>query len=203
MAWIILLIMLVPAAILTATYNRLVLARTALKNAFAQIDVLITRRCDLVPNLVEAAGGYLQGERETLEAVIRACNEAYEGLKSAAADPGSRAAVHQLCGADEQLGGALGKVMALVHAHPELRASQAMALLTEELKATDSRVACARRLYNQAVLTYNSDRERFPGSLAAGLFGFEPAYPIEPVRSLLSAPARLVDPRPLQEEEKS
>jgi LemA protein len=193
MAWIVVLILIAPAAILAAAYNRLLLARTALKNAFAQIDVLLTRRYDLVPNLVETARRHLEKEGDTLEAAIRACDEAYQGLKSAADDPGSAAAVHQLAGADVQLDGALGQLMALAQSHPALQASQTMALLAEELHSTDDRVAFARHAYNQAVTTYNSDRERFPGSLAAGLFGFEPAYPLEAVRPSGGQAAQLAD----------
>lgn len=178
MAWIVVLILIAPAAILTAAYNRLVLARTTLKNAFTQIDLLLTRRYDLVPNLLEAARGHL-GEESELTAAIRACDEAYQGLKTAASDPGSASAVRQLARAERQLGSALAQLMALAQSHPQLRSSQTMLLLAEELHATEPRVAFARQTYNQAVSTYNSDRERFPGSVAAGLFGFEPAYPLE------------------------
>jgi LemA protein len=191
MTWMVLLLLIAPAAVFTAAYNRLLTAHIALKNAFAQIDVLLTRRYDLVPNLVETAGGYLKNERDTLEAVIQACEEAYEGLKNAASDPGSATAVHQLTGAEQQLGGALGQIMALANAHPELKSSQIMLQLTEELASADSRVALARQLYNNAVMSYNSDRESFPGSIAAGLFGFKPAYPLELIRSETHKPLRL------------
>jgi LemA protein len=184
MAWIVVLILIAPAAIFTAAYNRLVLARTALKNAFAQIDVLLTRRYDLVPNLVETARDYLENERETLDAVSRACEEAARGLRSAASDPASAAAVHQLSGADGQLEGALGLLMALAQSHPALNASHAMRLLAEELRSAERRVAFARQAYNQAVTTYNSDLGRFPGSVCAGLFGFEPAHPLTITRPL-------------------
>jgi LemA protein len=184
MAWIVVLILIAPAAVFTASYNRLLLARTALKNAFAQIDVLLTRRYGLVPNLVATARRYLEHERDTLEAVIRSCKEAEQGLRRAADDPGSATAVHQLSGADGQLEGALGQLMALAQSHPALKESHAMRLLGEEMRSAERRVAYARQAYNQAVITYNSDRERFPGSVCAGLFGFEPAYPLEITRPL-------------------
>jgi len=191
MGWIVLLLLIAPTAIFTASYNRLLTAHIALKNAFAQIDILLTRRYDLVPNLVESTRGYLRNERDTLEAVIRTCNEAYEGLRNAASDPGSAAAVHQLIGADQQLGRALGQLIALAEAHPDLRSSPMMLQLAEELASAEARVAFARAQYNKAVMTYNSDRESFPGSLAAGLFGFKPAYPLEPGRAPGSQPRML------------
>lgn len=197
MDWIVLLILLAPAAIIMAAYNRLALARTALKNAFAQIDVLLTRRYDLVPNLVESARGALgSSEQQTLEAVVRTCNEAYEGFKGAAGDPGSAAAVRQLSGAEAQLARALSRLMALAQAHPQLKSSQALLLFAEELKSTDSRVAFARRLYNQAVMSYNSDRESFPGSVAAGLFGFGPAYLLASERPPAPRPPARTEPIP-------
>jgi LemA protein len=156
-------------------YNRLVTARNAFKNAFAQIDVQLTRRYDLIPNLVETAKGYMKHERETLEAVITARNSAVSGLKAAASDPGNAAAVAQLSGAEAQLGGALGRLFALAEAYPDLKANQNMMQLSEELTSTENKVAFARQAYNDAVMTYNNAREVFPSSIVAGTFNFAPA----------------------------
>src|ERR1700739_1260067 len=155
-------------------YNNLVSLRNRYKNAYAQIDVQLTRRYDLIPNLVETAKGYMKHERETLEAVIQARNAAYAGLKSGAANPGNAAAVQQLSGADQQLGGALGRLMAVAEAYPDLKANQNMMQLSEELTSTENKVAFARQAYNDAVMTYNNDRETFARSLAANMFGFPP-----------------------------
>jgi len=173
MGWIVLLIILGAIVILVSMYNRLVTSRNAFKNAFAQIDVQLTRRYDLVPNLVEIAKGYLKHERETLEAVIRARNNAIEGLKVAAADPGNIAAVQQLSGADAQLSGALGRLFALAEAYPDLKANQNMMQLSEELTSTENKVAFARQAYNDAVMGYNNQREVFPSSVVAGMFNFQ------------------------------
>ena len=156
-------------------YNGLVTARNAFKNAFAQIDVQLTRRYDLIPNLVEIAKGYMKHERETLEAVIQARNSALAGLKAASADPGNAAAVAQLSGAEAQLGGALGRLFALAEAYPDLKANQNMMQLSEELTSTENKVAFARQAYNDAVMTYNNAREVFPSSVVAGMFNFAPA----------------------------
>jgi LemA protein len=160
-------------------YNRLVTARNAFKNAFAQIDVQLTRRYDLIPNLVETAKGYLKHERETLEAVIAARNTAVAGLKAAASNPGNAAAVEQLAGADAGLGGALGRLFALAESYPDLKANTNMMQLSEELASTENRVAFARQAFNDAVMGYNNAREMFPNSLLAGTFGFEPARLLE------------------------
>jgi LemA protein len=158
-------------------YNRLVTARNTFKNAFAQIDVQLTRRYDLIPNLVETAKGYMKHERETLEAVIAARNAAYSGLKAAAADPTNAQALQQLSGAENQLGGAMGRLMVSVEAYPDLKANQNMMQLSEELTSTENRVAFARQAFNDAVLTYNNLREVFPNSLIAG--SFAPAQLLE------------------------
>jgi LemA protein len=179
MGWIVLLLLIAIALVFTSAYNRLVMARNAFKNAFAQIDVQLTRRYDLIPNLVETAKGYLKHERETLEAVIRARNAAYAGLKVAASDPGNAAAVQHLSGADQQLGGALGRLMAVAEAYPDLKANQTMMQLSEELTSTENKVAFARQAYNDAVMTYNNARETFPSSIAAGMFSFQPAQPLD------------------------
>jgi LemA protein len=156
-------------------YNRLVTARNGFKNAFAQIDVQLTRRYDLIPNLVETAKGYLKHERDTLEAVISARNSAVSGLKNAAADPGNAAAVTQLAGAEAGLSGALGRLFALAEAYPDLKANTNMIQLSEELTSTENRVAFSRQAFNDAVMGYNNSREIFPNSLIAGIFNFEAA----------------------------
>jgi len=156
-------------------YNRLVTARNSFKNAFAQIDVQLTRRYDLIPNLVETAKGYLKHERETLEAVISARNSAMAGLKAMAADPGNAAAATQLAGADAGLSGALGRLFAVMEAYPDLKASANMMQLSEELTSTENRVAFARQAFNDAVLTYNNSREVFPNSMVASWFRFDAA----------------------------
>lgn len=161
-------------------YNRLVTSRNTFKNAFAQIDVQLTRRNDLIPNLVETAKGYLQHERATLEAVISARNTAVAGLKAAAANPGSEAALAQLSGAEAGLGGAMGRLFAVMEAYPDLKASANMMQLSEELTSTENRIAFARQAFNDAVLSYNNTREVFPNSLLAGWFSFAPAGMLDP-----------------------
>jgi LemA protein len=162
-----------------AIYNRLVTARNGYRNAFAQIDVQLTRRYDLIPNLVETAKGYLQHERGTLEAVIAARNAALQGLKAASGDPGNARTMEQLASADGALGGALGRLLAVVEAYPDLKANTTMQQLMEELTSTENRVAFARQAYNDAVLGYNNAREVFPNNLVAGTFGFLPATMLE------------------------
>jgi LemA protein len=179
MGWVLLLIIIAAALFFVASYNRLVAARNAFKNAFAQIDVQLTRRYDLIPNLVEVAKGYLKHERETLEAVIQARNSAYAGLKAAAADPGNASAVQQLSGAETQLGGALGRLFAVAESYPDLKANQNMMQLSEELTSTENKVAFARQAYNDAVMSYNNLREMFPSSIVAGMFAFQPAQPLD------------------------
>ncbi len=168
---------LVAATVMLAIsiYNRLVEGRNGFQNAFAQIDVQLTRRHDLIPNLVEVARGYLKHERETLEAVITARNAAVTGLRAAAANPASAVAVEQLAGAENALTGALGRLFALAEAYPDLKANQTMMQLSEELTTTENKVSFARQAYNDAVMAYNNQREMFPGNLFAGAFGFQPA----------------------------
>lgn len=163
-------------------YNGLVTARNAFKNAFAQIDVQLTRRYDLIPNLVETVKGYMKHERETLEAVIQARNSAVSGLKAAAANPADAGAVAQLQGAETQLGSALGRLFALSEAYPDLKANQNMMQLSEELTSTENKVAFARQAYNDAVMAYNNARETFPSNIAAGMFNFAPAQMLEPAK---------------------
>ena len=175
MGWIVLIIIVIVALFFIGSYNRLIGARNAFKNAFAQIDVQLTRRYDLIPNLVEIAKGYIKHERETLEAVVQARNTALAGLKAAAANPANAAAVQQLSGAEQQLTGALGRLFAVAEAYPDLKANQTMMQLSEELTSTENKVAFARQAYNDAVMSYNNTREMFPGSLVAGMFAFQPA----------------------------
>ncbi len=179
MGWIVLGIVVLVVFFLVSIYNRLVSGRNAYKNAFAQIDVQLTRRHDLIPNLVETAKGYMKHERETLEAVITARNQAVSGLKNAAANPGDPAAVQRLSGAENALSGALGRMFALAEAYPDLKANQNMMQLSEELTSTENKVAFARQAFNDAVMTYNNAREMFPNSIVANMFAFAPAQLLE------------------------
>jgi LemA protein len=153
-------------------YNRLVGLRNQFKNAFAQIDVQLKRRYDLIPNLVETAKGYMKHERETLEAVIKARNGAVSANAAAAADPGSASAMQGLVAAEGALTGALGKLFALAEAYPDLKANQSMMQLSEELTGTENKIAFARQAFNDSVMTYNTAVEQFPSSLIAGMFSF-------------------------------
>lgn len=156
-------------------YNSLVTLRNRFKNAFAQIDVQLKRRYDLIPNLVETAKGYLKHERETLEAVIAARNIAASAATAAAANPADASALRQLGGAEAGLAGALSRLMVVSEAYPDLKANQNMLRLTEELTSTENKVAFARQAFNDAVTTYNTRRETFPTVLIAGVLGFQPA----------------------------
>jgi LemA protein len=160
-------------------YNGLITARNAFKNAFAQIDVQLTRRYDLIPNLVEVAKGYLKHERETLEAVIQARAAAVSGLAAAKAAPGDAAAMAQLGSAETGLAGALSRLMVVAEAYPDLKANQNMMQLTEELTSTENRIAFARQAYNDSVMAYNNKREVFPSNIVAGMFGFVAAALLE------------------------
>jgi LemA protein len=162
-----------------SVYNGLVGSRNAYKNAFAQIDVQLTRRYDLIPNLVETAKGYMQHERETLEAVIAARNSAVSGLKQASANPGNPGAVQALAGAENVLTGALGRLFAVAESYPDLKANQNMLQLSEELTSTENKVAFARQAFNDSVMGYNNAREVFPSNIVAGMFGFQAAQLLE------------------------
>ena len=175
MEWVILGLIVAVVLFVIAIYNRLVAARNRYKNAFAQIDVQLTRRYDLIPNLVEVAKKYMSHERETLEAVIQARNGAVSQLKSASSDPTDPEAVKRLGQAEQGLSGALGRLFALSENYPDLKANQNMMQLTEELTSTENRVAFARQGFNDAVMTYNILRESFPNNLVAGTFNFQPA----------------------------
>lgn len=167
------------AVLLIRVYNQLVSLKNRFKNAFAQIDVQLKRRYDLIPNLVETARGYLKHERETLEAVIQARNQAVSATQAAAANPGQAGAMAGLAGAEGLLGGALGRLFALVENYPDLKANQNMMQLSEELTSTENKVAFARQAFNDAVMTYNTYRESFPQTILAGMFGFGPAVLLE------------------------
>ena len=156
-------------------YNGLITARNAFKNAFAQIDVQLQRRFDLIPNLVETAKGYMSHERETLEAVVAARSAAQSGLAAAKANPGDPGAMAELAAAQGQLNAGLGRLLAIAEAYPDLKANQNMMQLTEELTATENKVAFARQAYNDSVMAFNNKREVFPSSLLAGMFNFGPA----------------------------
>lgn len=158
-----------------ALYNRLVSLRNRVKNGFSQIDVQLTRRHDLIPNLVESVKGYMQHERETLEAVIQARNAAVTGLQNAAADPADPDAIRQLGAAEGALSGALGRLFALAEAYPDLKANQNVMQLQEELTTTENKVAFARQAFNDAVMNYNTARESFPGNIIANNFAFNAA----------------------------
>jgi LemA protein len=177
--WIPLAIVVALLVFVVSLYNRLVTLRNRIKNAFAQIDVQLTRRHDLIPNLVETVRGYIKHERDTLEAVIKARNTAMSMLRTAAADPSRGDAVQQLAGAETALGGALGRLFAVAEAYPDLKANQNMMQLTEELTSTENRVAFARQSYNDTVMDYNNAREIFPSSIVAGAFRFTPATLLE------------------------
>jgi LemA protein len=170
-----LLVALVVGMLVVVIYNRLVGLRNRFKNAFAQIDVQLKRRYDLIPNLVETAKGYLQHERGTLEAVITARNAAAAANTRAAQDPGDAGAVRALSGAENALAGTLSRLFALAEAYPDLKANQTMAGLMEELTSTENKVAFARQAYNDSVMTYNTARETFPSNLVAGAFSFNAA----------------------------
>lgn len=160
-------------------YNRLVKLRNRYKNAYSQIDVRLKRRYDLIPNLVETAKGFMKHERETLEAVIQARNQAQQANQSAAQNPGDPKAIQQLVGAEAALTGSLGKMFALSEAYPDLKSDRTMTNLMEELTSTENQVAFARQAFNDAVTTYNTARETFPAVLFSGALGFQAAMLFE------------------------
>jgi len=177
--WIVLGVVVIIIAWGIVAYNGLVALRNRFKNAFSQIDVQLQRRYDLIPNLVETAKGYLQHERQTLEAVIQARNQAQAAARRAGGDPGDAAAVRQLAGAETLLGSAMGRFFALAEAYPDLKANQNMAQLQEELASTENRIAFARQAFNDAVMRYNTKRETLPDALIARNLGFRVAEPFE------------------------
>ena len=161
------------------SYNQLIAYRNRFKNAFAQIDVQLTRRYDLIPNLVETAKAYMKHERETLEAVIHARNQASQAAKQASTSPEDAKAIQGLIGAEGLLTGAMSRLFAVMENYPDLKASENMQQVSEELTSTENRVAFARQAYNDAVMIYNTGRESFPMNLVAGGFQFKPAQLLE------------------------
>ena len=176
---VLLIAVVIAGFLVVGIYNGLVTARNSYKNAFAQIDVQLNRRYDLIPNLVETAKGYMAHERETLEAVIQARAAAVSGLKAASANPGDANAMAQLANADQGLTGALSRLMVVSEAYPDLKANQNMMQLSEELTSTENRVAFARQAYNDSVMGYNNKREVFPSNVLAGMFNFVAASLLE------------------------
>ncbi len=172
---VLLLVVVVLALWIAGIYNKLVELRNRFKNAFAQIDVQLKRRYDLIPNLVEVAKGYMKHESGTLEAVIKARNIAYAASQTAAANPADANAMKGLMSAESGLGGALSRLMVVSEQYPDLKANQNMMQLTEELTSTENKVSFARQAYNDVVMAYNTARETFPNVIFAGMFGFLPA----------------------------
>ncbi len=172
-------VILVLALLVAGIYNTLVKLRNRFKNAFAQIDVQLKRRYDLIPNLVETAKGYMAHERDTLEAVIAARNQAAGANQKAAANPGDASAMQSLMGAESMLTGALGKMMITVERYPDLKANQTMSQLMEELTSTENKIAFSRQAYNDSVTVYNTSRETFPNMIFAGPMGFQAAVLFE------------------------
>nr|WP_208406909.1 LemA family protein [Amycolatopsis granulosa] len=172
-------VVLVLAIATIGIYNGLVKRRNAYRNAFAQIDVQLTRRHDLIPNLVEIARGYLQHERQTLEAVVAARGGAVRARAAARGNPGEPGAMRRLAGAEQTLTRSLGRMFALAESYPDLKGDRTMMQLSEELTSTENRVAFARQGYNDSVMAYNTKREVFPGNLIASVSGFAPAALLE------------------------
>jgi LemA protein len=164
-------VVVVVGAIVVGIYNKLVTYRNRYKNAFAQIEVQLKRRHDLIPNLVETVKGYMAHERGTLEAVVAARNQAVGGLQQAARDPGNAEAIRKLGAAEGALSGTLGRLFALSENYPDLKASQNMVQLGEELRSTENKVAFARQSFNDSVTQYNIYRQTFPAVVFAGMFG--------------------------------
>jgi len=184
MGWLIFLgLIAVIAFWAIGAYNRLVDLRNRFKNAFAQIDVQLKRRYDLIPNLVETAKGYMKHERETLEAVIKARNSAVTANAAAAANPGNPAAMQGLMSAEGALTGALSKLFALAEAYPDLKANQNMMQLSEELTGTENKLAFSRQAFNDAVMTYNTAAQQFPSNVIAGMFSFTAAELLQATES--------------------
>jgi LemA protein len=183
MGWILLAVVVVAIGFVVSLYNRLVGARNNYKNAFAQIDVQLTRRHDLIPNLVEVAKGYMKHERETLDAVIKARNTAQSAAQTAGATPGDPAAMQALGQAEGQLTASLGRIFALAESYPDLKANTNMLNLQEELSSTENKVSFSRQAFNDAVMAYNTQRESFPANIFAGMFNFGPAELLQSTES--------------------
>ena len=182
--WIFLAVIVALAVWAVSIFNRLVALRNRFKNAFSQIDVQLKRRYDLIPNLVESVKGYMQHERGTLEAVVKARGNAVSAAQAAAARPGDPAAMQGLSQAEGALGGALGRMLAVFEQYPDLKANQNVLGLQEELSSTENKVAFARQAYNDSVMEYNTRRESFPDSIFAGMFGFATAELLQATESV-------------------
>jgi len=172
---VIVILVVVFIAVVAGIYNHLVTLRNRYKNAYAQIDVQLKRRYDLIPNLVETAKGYIKHERETLENVTKARNVAYAASQAAAANPGDAGTMKTLATAETGLAGTLSRLMMVSESYPDLKANQNMMQLSEELTSTENKISFARQAYNDSVMGYNTDREVFPHNLIAGMFNFGPA----------------------------
>lgn len=172
---ILVILIIVVIAWSVGIYNKLVTLRNRFKNAFAQIDVQLKRRYDLIPNLVETAKSYMKHERETLEGVIQARNQAQQAEQKAASQPEDPESMQNLMGAEQALTGSLGRLFALSENYPDLKANQNMMQLTEELSSTENKIAFARQAFNDSVMNYNTYREQFPNTIFAGAFGFSAA----------------------------
>ena len=181
--WIFTAVAVAVVVLAVAIYNRLVVLRNRFKNAFAQIDVQLKRRYDLIPNLVESVKGYLQHERGTLEAVVQARGSAVNAAQRAAAAPGDPSAMQGLSQAEGALGGALGRLLAVFEQYPDLKANQNVLALQEELSSTENKVAFARQAYNDSVMEYNTRRESFPDTILAGMFRFDAAELLQATES--------------------
>jgi LemA protein len=168
---VLVLVAIVLGAWIVGIFNQLVTLKARYKNAFAQIEVQLKRRYDLIPNLVEVAKGYMKHERETLEAVIQARNQAAGGLRNAAADPGDADAIQKLAAAEGVLTGTIGRLFALAEAYPDLKANQNMMQLTEEMRSTENKVAFARQAFNDSATAYNIYKQTLPPVVFAGMFG--------------------------------
>ncbi len=162
-----------------SVYNGLVVLKNRFSNAFAQIDVQLKRRYDLIPNLVEVSKGYMKHEQETLEKVIQARNMAVTAGQKAAADPADGNNIKQLAQAESNLSGALGRLLMVAESYPELKANQNMMMLQEELTSTENKIAFARQAFNDSVMNYNNAREQFPAIVFAGMLGFQSAQMLE------------------------
>ena len=184
MGWIVVLVIVAVVVFwAVGAYNRLISLRNKFRNAFAQIDVQLKRRYDLIPNLVETAKAYMKHERETLENVIKARNSAVTANAAASADPGSASAIQGLVAAEGALSGALSRLFALAEAYPDLKANQNMMQLTEELTGTENKISFARQAFNDAVMSYNTSSQQFPTNVIAGMFSFVPGELLQSTES--------------------
>ena len=169
---IVLVLLFIFAMWIMGVYNKLITLRNRYENAFSQIDVQLKRRHDLIPNLVNVAKGYMEHEKDTLEAVIQARNQAISATSNAAANPGDQSSMQELASAESNLNGALGRLLMIAESYPDLKANENMLALQEELTSTENKVSFARQSYNDSVTTYNTTREMFPANMIAGTFGF-------------------------------